>query len=125
GWQTLDSRPWIAPVRRGGGLDRDAVFNGVGAAWRIELARLFPELAQHDAPPGSSPEDSTRLLEAVAHLLEGLANAQPLLLVFEDVHWADEASLRLTSVLSRRICTRPILIGVQARGEEVAAAPGV
>src|SRR5262244_749838 len=93
--QTLAYGLWIDALRRGGVLDRDDVFNGVAVAWRIELARLFPELAQHDAPPGSSPEDSTRLLEAVAHLLEGLAKAQPpLLLVLEDVHWADEASLR-------------------------------
>src|SRR5262247_344323 len=121
--QTLAYGLWIDALRRGGVLDRDDVFNGVAVAWRIELARLFPELAQHDAPPGSSPEDSTRLLEAVAHLLEGLANAQPLLLVLEDVHWADEASLRLTSVLSRRICTWPILIVLTAREEEVAEAP--
>src|SRR5499426_2632248 len=120
---TLGYGLWIDALRRGGVLDRDDVLSGVAVAWRIELARLFPELAQHDAPPGSSPEDSTRLLEAVAHLLEGLANAQPLLLVLEDVHWADEASLRLTSVLSRRICTWPILIVLTARDEEVAEAP--
>src|SRR5215813_13576616 len=91
--QTLAYGLWIDALRRGGVLDRDDVLSGVAVAWRAELARLFPELAQHDAPPGSSPEDATRLLEAVAHLIEGLAKAQPpLLLVLEDVHWADEAS---------------------------------
>src|SRR5262249_20693983 len=88
-----------------------------------ELARLFPELAQHGAPPGSSPEDATRLLEAVAHLLEGPAKAQPLLPVPEDVDRAAGASLRLASVLSRRIPTSPILLVLTAREEEVAEAP--
>src|SRR5499426_1014354 len=121
--QTLAYGLWIDALRRGGVLDRDDVLSGVAVAWRIELARLFPELAQHGARREPSPEDATRLLEAVAHLLEGLAKAQPLLLVLEDVHWADEASLRLTSVLSRRICTWPILIVLTARDEEVAEAP--
>src|SRR5499433_745180 len=78
--QTLAYGLWIDALRRGGVLDRDDVFNGVAVAWRIELARLFPELAQHDARREPSPEDATRLFEAVAQLLERLTNAQPLLL---------------------------------------------
>src|SRR5262249_56801068 len=91
-WRTLASGRWLDALRRRGVLDRDDVLSGVAVAWRAELARLFPELAQHDAPPGSSPEDATRLLEAVAHLIEGLAKAQPpLLLVLADVHSAHDA----------------------------------
>src|SRR5262245_9632910 len=123
--QTLAYGLWIDALRRGGVLDRDDVLSGVAIAWRAELARLFPELAQHDARREPSPEDATRLLEAVAQLLERLAKAQPLLLVLEDVHWADDASLRLTSVLSRRIAAWPILIVLTAREEEVAEAPGL
>jgi predicted ATPase len=66
---------------------------------------------------------ATRLFEAVGRLLERLAKAQPLLLVLEDVHWADEASIRLTSVLPRRIASWPILIVLTAREEDVAEAP--
>jgi DNA-binding SARP family transcriptional activator len=126
GYQTEQSLAyglWIDALRGGGVLDRDDVLSGIAVAWRAELARLFPELAQHDARPASSPEDATRLFEAVGHLLERLATAQPLLLVLEDVHWADEASIRLTSVLSRRIASWPILIVLTAREEEVAEAP--
>src|SRR5262245_28325501 len=121
--QTLAYGLWIDALRRGGVLDRDDVLGGVAVVWRADLARLFPEFAQHDARREPSPEDATRLLEAVAQLLERLAKAQPLLLVLEDVHWADEASLRLTSVLSRRIPSWPILIVLTAREEEVAEAP--
>src|SRR5262249_47473874 len=46
--QTLAYGLWIDALRRGGVLDRDDVLSGVSAAWRAELARLFPELAQDD-----------------------------------------------------------------------------
>src|SRR5262245_35161669 len=121
--QTLAYGLWIDALRRGGVLERDDVLSGVAVAWRAELARLFPELAQHDARSVSSPEDATRLFDAVGHLVEKLANAQPLLLVLEDVHWSDEPSLRLTSVLSRRIAAWPVVIVLTARDEEVAETP--
>ena len=59
----------------------------------------------------------------MVHLLERLANAQPLVLVLEDAHWADAMSVRLTCVLSRRIATWPMLIVVTAREEDVTEAP--
>ena len=121
--QALAYGPWIDALRTGGVLAREDVLADVTAAWRAELARLFPELAKHDDQRAPSPEDATRLFEAVGHLLERLANAQPLLLVLEDVHWADEVSLRFTSVLSRRVAAWPILIVVTAREEDVAEAP--
>src|SRR5262245_2215981 len=121
--QALAYGPWIDALRTGGVLDRDDVLAHVAPAWRAELARLFPELAPHDDQRARSPEDAMRLFEAVAHLLERLAKAQPLVLVLEDVHWADEMTLRLTSVLSRRIAAWPILIVMTAREEDVADAP--
>src|SRR5262249_31166805 len=94
--QTLAYGLWIDALRRGGVLDRDDVLSGVAVAWRAELARLFPELAQDDVRPASSPEDATRLFEAAAHLLERLAEAQPLLLAVPAAHRARGASLRPT-----------------------------
>src|SRR5215813_6307180 len=49
--QTLAYGLWIDALRRGGVLDRDDVLSGVAVAWRAELARLFPELAQDDVRP--------------------------------------------------------------------------
>ena len=121
--QALAYGPWIDALRTGGVLAREDVFADVTAAWRAELARLFPELAKADDQRAPSPEDATRLFEAVGHLLKRLANAQPLVAVLEDAHWADEMSVCLTSVLSRRIATSPILIVVTAREEDVAEAP--
>ena len=121
--QALAYGLWIDALRTGGVLDRPDVLASMAAPWRAELARLFPELAKDDDSRAPMPEDPMRLLEAVAHLLRQLANAEPLVLVLEDVHWADEMSVRLISVLSRRIATWPILIVVTAREEDVAEAP--
>src|SRR5262245_30495843 len=120
--QALAYGPWIDALRRGA-LDRPDVRASLAAPWRAELARRFPELAEDAAPRPSMPADPMRLVEAVAHLLGQLANAEPLVLVLEDAHWADEMSVRLTSVLSRRITRLPILIVVTAREEDVAEAP--
>ena len=43
----------------------------------------------------------------------------PTVLVFEDVHWADEASLDLIRFLARRIETVPVLIVISYRGDEI------
>jgi predicted ATPase len=91
--QTLAYGPWIDVPRTSGVFDRDGMFWHLAPAWRAELARLFPELATPEAQRAASPEDAMRLFEAVAQLLERLAKAQPLVLVLEDVHWADEMSV--------------------------------
>jgi len=69
-----------------------------------ELAGVFPALQSLD--PGSA-EPSTaaeryRAHRAVRGLIERLAVKQPLVLVLDDLHWADGASLELTSHLLRR-----------------------
>jgi len=123
--QTLAYGPWIDALRTGGGLDRGDVLAEMATVWRRELARLFPELAGKDEERASTPADPRQLIEAVVHLFERLAIAQPVLLVLEDAHWADEMSVGLTSVLSRRIATWPMLIVVTAREEDVADARGL
>ena len=118
--QTLAYGPWMDALRTV--LDDD-VCASLEPVWRAELARLFPQLADMAPPRAAGPEDHVRLFEAVAQLLERLAATAPLLVVFEDMHWADEMSLRLVSVLSRRIVGRRILIVVTAREEDADDSP--
>jgi predicted ATPase len=58
----------------------------------------------------------------VAELIEQVANRQPLVLVLEDLHWADEMSLRLLAFVSRRIPAWMALLVTTAREEELADA---
>lgn len=66
---------------------------------RLDLARLLPELAEGELLPPADPAlGKTRLLEALARVLED--GGRPL--VFDDVQWADAATGELIAYLARR-----------------------
>ena len=74
-----------------------------------ELARLLPELAarvdlpaRHDIDPET---EQYLLFGAVVDLLGRVATAAPLVLVLDDLHWADRSSLLLLEVLRERRTT--------------------
>jgi class 3 adenylate cyclase/tetratricopeptide (TPR) repeat protein len=54
---------------------------------------------------------------------EQLADAQPLVLVFEDVHWAEEPLLELVEYLARSLRDSPVLIVALARPELLEVRP--
>ena len=65
-----------------------------------ETTRLVPELGQRvpgtPAPSSAEPETELyRLVTAVVALFDAMTTRQPVLLVIEDIHWADRSSLRL------------------------------
>jgi len=56
------------------------------------------------------------------HILESIATAaarRPLVLVLEDMHWSDAASLELLRFISRRLATLPVLLLVTYRADEL------
>ncbi len=75
----------------------------LGAARQAELAAVLPAVAQHvrAAEPASGAE-RFRYHRALRALLELLARERPLVLLLDDVHWADDASLELILHLIRR-----------------------
>ena len=52
-----------------------------------------------------------RLFEAVSRCLGLLAADGPVLVVLDDLHWADEPSLRLLRFLARALTARVVLLG--------------
>jgi DNA-binding SARP family transcriptional activator len=120
--QILPFQPWIDAFRTGQALAalRDGA---VGAPpGRGELARLFPELAAGEAPAPITDAGHHRLFESLDAVLGALATGQPLLVVLEDVQWADDMSLRLLAFVGRRLGARPILLVASAREEDLGAA---
>jgi tetratricopeptide (TPR) repeat protein/energy-coupling factor transporter ATP-binding protein EcfA2 len=112
--QILPFRPWIDALRSGRALD------AAGAASdRTELARLFPELAAPETHPSMTMEGRVRLFESVDALIAALAVQQPLLIVLEDLQWADDMTLRLLAFVVRRLGERPVLLVGTAREEEL------
>lgn len=116
--------PWIEALRGAGVLPGASLLDEIGRPWRRELARLLPELGGADDAPeveGHLPGQSGRLAEAVVELLARLAQRAPLLVLIEDLHWADELSVHLLATLGRRLADRPVLIALTVRAEELAA----
>ena len=89
-----------------------------------ELASLLPELGS--PPAEGDPEMSRgRLFGLVLTLLERLACERPLVLVIEDVHWADRSSGDLLAFLVRNLRHGPVLLMVTFRSDELDGAPGL
>lgn len=121
--QILPFGPWVEALRVA--LARQpALRDRLGSPWCSELARLLPELADTPAGQGARSTDGyLRLFEAVARALQVLAAPPPLLVVMEDLHWADDMSVRLFEYLARRVAAWPVMLVGSAREEEVATAP--
>ncbi|TCK22895.1 ATP-binding protein [Pseudonocardia endophytica] len=86
-----------------------------GTRWPAELGRLAPDLAnalgRADVPaPVAAPElERLRVSDAVLRLVEWAASGRPVLLVAEDVHRADRASMALCAHIGRRLAALPVL----------------
>jgi DNA-binding CsgD family transcriptional regulator len=63
---------------------------------------------------GASPD---RLFPALFNTLQDAD--EPTVLIFEDVHWADNATLDLVRYLGRRIALMPVLVVLSARSDEL------
>ncbi|MFD5103906.1 helix-turn-helix transcriptional regulator [Streptomyces cinereoruber] len=84
-----------------------------------ELARLLPELG---APGGHDPadEDSTaRLFELTVRLLERLAADRTVVLVLEDLHWADTSTRHLLTYLLRTLRRGRLVVVASYRADDI------
>ncbi len=102
------------------GLDQDRLADALGPGL-AELAQLFPQVGRGDAPERSTDpaQAKLRLFEAVVSLLALPAREGSLLLMIEDVHWADASTRELLDYLARRLTDLPILILVTYRSDEL------
>ncbi len=74
------------------------------------VGRIFPALEQLEAPESARPEAS-QLHGAVRALLALLASERRLVLVLDDLHWADQASIELVAnLLHRRVDGTTLLV---------------
>lgn len=118
--QILPFGPWVDALRAGQVVPDDPALLAIEPPWLAELARLFPEIAATGLPPPT--DDARRLFESVTRVIRALAARQPVLVVLEDVHWADEMTVRLLAFLGRRIATDRVLVAMTAREEELSDA---
>ncbi|TMC03996.1 MAG: tetratricopeptide repeat protein [Chloroflexi bacterium] len=91
--------------------------DGVPALW--PWTRLAPEFAWHRGETAAgAEEDRFRLFEDVTALLRRTARDQPLLLVIDDLQWADTASLLLLRFVARHLRGSRLLVAGTYRDVE-------
>ena len=79
-----------------------------------EIVKLVPELALVcpvfvPTPPLDAAQERGRLFQALSLLFEQMSARQPVVIVLEDVHWADETTLEFVLQFCRRISGSPTL----------------
>ncbi len=86
------------------------------------VATLLPEIHARVVLPSvprlDAESERVRLFESLFRCVADLAAPRPVLLVLEDLHWAQPASFELLQFLLRRISGVPVMIVVTYRDEE-------
>jgi DNA-binding SARP family transcriptional activator/tetratricopeptide (TPR) repeat protein len=108
-------------------LDRPGV-SGTAPEWLAELSRTIPEVRRR-FPGIPEPQESQgeaariRLTEAAQQLLLAIADEHPVILIVDDVHLADDASLAVLHLLIRRMLDQRIMVLFAARPAELGQSP--
>jgi DNA-binding CsgD family transcriptional regulator/tetratricopeptide (TPR) repeat protein len=98
-----------------GGIDPEQLL-ALDEQVRAELAQVFPSLkALAEGHEAALQQERYRTHRAVRGLLEHLAETKPLVLLLDDVHWADSASVELLGALLRRPPAAPVLMALGVR----------
>jgi class 3 adenylate cyclase/tetratricopeptide (TPR) repeat protein len=83
----------------------------IASLMSIPVGNRYPALDM------SPPQQRRQTLSALLDQMEGLARLQPVLMLFEDAHWADATSLELLNLAIERIRRLPILLLITFRPE--------
>ena len=107
--------PWLLPLRsciQQKTPEKLQSEMGPGAA---DIAEVLPELREKlpglEPPPSLEPEQGRfRLFNSISGFLKNAARSQPLVLILDDLHWADRASLLLLQFLGKEMGESQLLI---------------
>src|SRR3954447_674776 len=108
----------LRPLARDGHPALDALPDGA----RAELTRLLPGLGLPDTPPVEAEDvgaAQSRLFEALLSLLEELGSEHAVVLMIEDLHWADRSTRNFLTFLARSLCRERVLVIGSYRPDEL------
>jgi predicted ATPase len=89
---------------------------------RTQLGHVFPSFEAHADGVGAGLRDERfRTHRAVRRLFEALAVPKPLVLLLDDVHWADAGTIELLGSLLRRPPAATVLMAIAVRPRQVPA----
>lgn len=102
--------------------EQDPTLEALSAGSRANLATLLPSLGVPDGPAPAGAGEGTgqaRLFESLLELLHLLSEKRPLVVVLEDMHWADSSTRAFTVFLSRSLSNERILLLLTYRSDEL------
>jgi DNA-binding CsgD family transcriptional regulator/tetratricopeptide (TPR) repeat protein len=93
----------------------------LGSGSGAQLAALVPGLDDQAAPASdqNEPAGQLRLFEAVLELLDLLGEFQPVVLILEDMHWADRSTRTFAAFLARSLREERVLMLLTYRSDEL------
>ena len=96
--------------------------DGVDGEWLADLSGVLPSLRREG--PASAPglgDERHRAHRAVRALLERIAARKTLVVVLDDLHWSDAASIEVLAALLRRGTRAPVLLALGYRSGKAPA----
>ncbi|WP_460580403.1 helix-turn-helix transcriptional regulator [Humibacter ginsengisoli] len=117
GTESAPYAPFTAIIRElAAEIGTEALLEAAGPA-RAVLSVVLPELASAEGMPQRAGTE--RLYELVTVLFENVALQRRLVLVIEDIHWADRSTIELLRFLVSMLERPGILIVVTYRSDEI------
>ena len=96
--------------------DGDPSLQALAPQLRSALDAILPGVGGGASPSETAPQ--SRVFEALLALLQSLAEEQPVLLLIEDLHWADRSTRSFIGFLARTMCSeRLVLVGTYRSDE--------
>ena len=86
------------------------------AAQLLAALLSLPGESRYDAIDLTPAQQKDQTLAVLVEQLEGLASQQPVLLVFEDIHWVDPTTLELLDLMVERISVMSMILAETPRG---------
>ncbi|MGQ0777930.1 MAG: BTAD domain-containing putative transcriptional regulator [Pseudonocardiales bacterium] len=117
--------PWMQIVRTVADRLAPDVFRSALGPGAAEIAQIVPEIKEAftDLQPVIAAFDPTTartsLYDALSRFLLRVATARPLVLILDDLHWADPPSVELFGFLAGQLATAPVAVVGTYRGGEV------
>ena len=100
--------------------ERHPALQDLSAGGRQQLAAILPGLEESvRADEPRTPNDQLRLFEAVLELIDCLSTTAPLILILEDMHWADRSTRAFTAFLARTLRQERVCMILTYRADEL------
>ncbi len=110
GGQATTLWPWVTALRDLIEPLSDSDLETVVGARAEDLAGLLPEVARRLGIEGRNARDLLTVFDAIIRVVRRLADHHPVILAFEDLHWADVASVRLLDLAGPALVDAPVTI---------------